>query len=165
METSGESGWRPATSALLWDLDNVAPGYAHLATLAAVLSGLTESNAPRVAAGHRATYRVCQPLLDRVGFEVLNGGRGANGADRALSLRAEALRRSGVERFIVASNDGAFARLARLGDLYVVTLEGAPVSRKLRDAARSLRFLRRDQAGWLLMGDDLWVGGDGELPG
>ena len=72
-----------ATRALLWDVDNVAPRYRQLPSLAVALSELMGAGALGVAAAQRATFRSCRSLLTGCGFEVLSGGRRRNGAGRS----------------------------------------------------------------------------------
>jgi hypothetical protein len=138
----------PATMALLWDLDNVTPPREHLASLAAVVSALLEPDAPRIVAAHRRAFRTCQATLTALGMQVLSGGRRRNGADRVLLRHAQVLSEHGVERFIIASNDHRFARIATFADLHVLSLTDAYVSRRLRAAARSVTVLTLGDRGW-----------------
>jgi hypothetical protein len=138
------------TSALLWDLDNVVPRRQHLASLAEVMCCLVKPDQSLIAAAHRTTFRSCQETLASLGIEVLSGGRRRNGADRVLLDRARALNEQGVERFLVASNDHRFARIASLGELHVLTLQGANLSERLRAAAATVTVLERGDHGWRL---------------
>jgi hypothetical protein len=135
-------------SALLWDLDNVAPGLRHLVPVAALMGRLVEPTAPRVAAGHRRTFRACRPLLTDSGVEVWSGGRRPSGADRVLLRRAVVLREDGMRRFVVASNDGIFSEIAKYADLYVVTLDPSMVSVRLFRRARGVIVLARHNDVW-----------------
>jgi hypothetical protein len=139
---------RPARSVLLWDLDNVNPGYRHMENLARALLRFVEPTATRIAAGNRSVYRACRRPLARVDIGVVNGGRGTNGADRTLLSYARMLKRSGVERFVVASADGTFARIGDFGELHVVTLAGASVSNRLQAKALSVVALSPTDQGW-----------------
>lgn len=123
------------TTALLWDLDNVACPREHLPSLAAALTTLVEPDAPRIAAAHRRAFRASRDLLSDLGVQVWSGGRRRNGADRVLLAQANRLRDAGVERFVVASNDHRFARIAEFSDLHVVTLTDDYLSLRLRAAA------------------------------
>ena len=134
--------------ALLWDLDNVAPRQEHVESLAHALSTLVDRQAPRIAAGHRQTYRRWAGPLHDLGIRVLSGGRRPNGADRVLLQQAGVLHEQGVERFLVATNDHRFARIATFADLHVATLTVGYVSRALRSAARSITVLEHAEAGW-----------------
>lgn len=136
------------TTALLWDLDNVTPPRAYLASLAEALSALVGPDAPRIAAGHRSTYRVTAELLEPLGVQVLSGGRRRNGADRVLLDQARALHAAGINRFMVASNDHRFRRIAALGSLEVITLHDGFVSQRLRRASHSVTALARTAQGW-----------------
>ncbi len=146
----GEAASRSACrAALLWDLDNVAPPRKHLASLAEALCGLVKADEPLIAAAHRTTFRTCRETLSELGIQVLSGGRRRNGADRLLLARATELKECGVERFIVASNDYRFARIASLGELHVLTLSGSYVSQRLQEVASTLTVLgRRDDGCW-----------------
>lgn len=144
VEPSSDSG----SAALLWDLDNVAPPRQLLASFAAALCDLLDPEEPMIAAAHRATYRSSLVVLTALGIQVLSGGRRRNGADRLLIDHAQKLKERGVGRFIVASNDFRFARIASLGELHVVTLSGDYVSQRLREVAATLTVLRRRDGRW-----------------
>jgi hypothetical protein len=131
----------PRAVALLWDLDNVSPPREHVASLAEALCRLVPSDSPLIAAGHRVVFRSSRPLLAALGFEVLSGGRRADGADRVLMQQARLLHEQGVTRFLVASNDHRFAGIARFADLDVLTLSDAYVSARLRAAAGTVTVL------------------------
>lgn len=135
-------------SALLWDLDNVAPPRLHLASLARTLCCLVAPEEPLIAAGHRVTFRACHEMLTDLGYEVLSGGRRNNGADRALLREARALAERGVRRFLVASNDHRFTRIAAFADLHVLSLTDEYISGRLRAVARSITVLSFSERGW-----------------
>lgn len=139
---------RPRT-ALLWDLDNVTPRRAHLASFARALCCLVEPNEPVISAGHRVNFRTCRHLLAGLGFQVYSGGRGRNGADRILLREARTLADQGTRRFIVASHDHKFARIAALGELHVVSLSGVNISTALRAVAHSIWVMSLTERGWL----------------
>src|SRR4051794_32564496 len=88
-------------SALLWDLDNVAPAREHLASFARALCCLVEPDEPAISAGHRLNFRSSRALLIDLGFQVLSGGRRTNGADRVLMQQAHLLAEQGITRFVV----------------------------------------------------------------
>lgn len=138
----------PGPTALLWDLDNVAPPRQLLASFAAALCELLGPEEPMIAAAHRATYRSCLDVMTALGIQVLSGGRRRNGADRLLIDQARVLNGRGVERFIVASNDYRFARIASLGEVHVLTLNGGYVSQRLREVAATLTVLRWRDGRW-----------------
>jgi hypothetical protein len=137
-----------ATTALLWDLDNVYVPLTDLASLAQALSGLVEPGAPRVASAHYRVFRLAGDTLRAHDIRVLCGTRDPAGADGILLRQARRLRKRGIERFLVASNDHAFARIATSAEVHVVTLTGDLVSRRLRAVARSITVLTRDGEGW-----------------
>jgi hypothetical protein len=85
------------------------------------------------------------------GIQVISGGRRRNGADRLLLDHARSLKEQGVNRFMIASNDHRFARVATLGELHVLTLNGAYVSERLRAAAATVTVLGRHGAEWRLV--------------
>lgn len=134
--------------ALLWDLDNVSVPLADLGSLAEALSGLMEPGAPKVASANWRAFRLYGETLRAHGIRVLCGGRDPSGADGVLLWQARRLRKRGVERFFVASNDHAFARIARSAELHVLTLTDGYVSGRLRNAATSVRVLRHDGEAW-----------------
>lgn len=135
-------------TALLWDLDNVACPREHLSSLAAALTSLVEPDAPRIAAAHRRAFRSSRDLLRGLGVQVWSGGRRRNGADRVLLAQAMRLKDVGVERFVVASNDHRFARIATFADLHVLTLTDEYLSLRLRAAAQSVTVLTYDGEAW-----------------
>jgi hypothetical protein len=137
-----------ATTALLWDLDNVSVPAADLGSLAQVLSGLVEPSVPRVASANWRAFRLAGDTLRAHGIRVICGGRDPAGADGVLLRQVRRLRKRGVERFVVASDDHAFARIAASSEVHVVTLTGDYVSGRLRAAARSVTVLTRTEQGW-----------------
>lgn len=136
-------------TALLWDLDNVAPPREHLASLAEAICWFVGADEPVLAAGHRTLYRSCRTLLASLGIQVFSGGRRPNGADRVLLEHARRLAGDGVGRFLVASNDARFARIARFADLHVLTLTDDYVSSRLRAAASDVTVLTHRHRGWV----------------
>lgn len=144
--------WKPqarsASVALLWDLDNVRVPGADLGSLAEAMSSLVEPGAARVAAAHDRAFRSAGDTLRAHGIRVLCGARHPDGADGVLLSQARRLRKRGVDRFVVASNDHAFARIAKKAEVHVVTLTGDLVSGRLRAVARSITVLTRDEQGW-----------------
>lgn len=138
----------PSTEALLWDLDNVSTPLADLDSLAQAISVLVEPGAPRVASANWRAFRLCRDTLGQHGIRVICGGRNPDGADGVLLWQARRLRKRGIERFVVASNDHAFARLAASAEVHVVTLTDDYVSGRLRTAARSVTVLTHNGDGW-----------------
>lgn len=134
----------------LWDLDNVNTRRRYLPQLADALSGVVGPEAFRVAAAQRITFRSSRAMLNEHGFEVLSGGRRANGADRQLLARARVLRRQGVKRFVLISNDGDLARIARLGELVVITPNAAQLSARLVAVASQVRELMFEHGHWII---------------
>jgi hypothetical protein len=132
----------------LWDLDNVSVPLVDLGSLAQALSGLVEDGAPRVASANWRAFRRAGDTLRAHGIRVVCGARIPDGADGVLLRQARRLRKRGVERFIVASNDHAFAGIAAKAEVHVVTLTADYVSDRLRAAAHSVTVLTRDGEGW-----------------
>lgn len=124
-----------ARTALLWDLDNVAPPRQHLASFAWALSGLVAPDEPVIAAGHRLTFRACRPLLATSGFRCAPAGDGTTAPDRALLREARTPADQGFRRFLVASNDHRFARIAAFANLPVPSLTDEYISGRLRTVA------------------------------
>lgn len=136
------------SAALLWDLDNVSVALADLNSLTHALSGLVPVGAPRIASANWRAFRLCGDTLRAHGIRVVCGARNPDGADGVLLRQARRLRKGGVERFLVASNDHAFARIANFAELHVVTLTSDYMSSRLRSAASSVTVLTRDERGW-----------------
>ena len=132
-------------SALLWDLDNVGASTRRLPELADALTAMVEPGAVRVVAAQRTRYRASKELLQARGFEVLSGGTRKSGADRQLFVRGRSLSRRGVRRFLLVSNDGGLERLARFGEIHVVTWNSAWVSVRLAAAAHQVTEVRLEQ--------------------
>lgn len=124
--------------ALLWDLDNVTPSMRDLPGFASLILALSGPTCARYAAGTRSVSRAARPILEPLGFTVLSGGRRNNGADQALLQQARRLQQQGAVRFIVASNDHAFARLEPPVQLRVLTRNAAYVSVRLRERANMI---------------------------
>lgn len=136
------------TAALLWDLDNVSVPRDDMASLAQTLSGLVEPGAPRVAAANWRMFRLSRSTLQAHGIRVICGGRDPAGADGVLLRQARRLRKRGVGRFLVVSNDHVFARIAATAEVHVITLTGPLLSGRLRAVAGSVTVLSRDGAAW-----------------
>lgn len=135
-------------AALLWDLDNVNTKLRSLLEMADALARLVGPSAPMVAAARRSSYRACRAVLPEFGFELLSGGQRASGADRRLFERARRLRGDGIQHFVVASNDGDLARVAKLGTLHVVTHDPAHLSSKLAAVAETISVLVLEHGLW-----------------
>lgn len=144
---------RPAATtsvatALLWDLDNVSGPQEYMDSLARAVGGLVEPGAVRVAAANWRMFRLSRATLRAHGIRVVCSGRDPGGTDAVLLRQARRLRKRGVERFLVVSNDHIFARIAASAELHVATLSGPMVSGRLRAVARSVTVLTRDGEGW-----------------
>lgn len=144
---SDDEGVR-APAVLLWDMDNMPGPRGTLWSLASVLYASVADDALRIAAARRLTYRRMRRRLEEIGFEVLSGGNSASGADRCLCERGRALHRHGHHTFYVVSNDGYFARLARIGAVHVVTMDPRHLSGRLGEAASTITELRYGGSGW-----------------
>ena len=119
-----------------------------VAGLARVLSDFCGPGVRRVAAGHWVTCRAHGMTAEAVGFQVLNGGRRPQGADRLLLRAASRQAKRGARQFLVASNDGAFARVADWGYVTVLTLDESRVSARLRAAAITVISLTQSAHEW-----------------
>lgn len=132
--------------ALLWDLDNVSVPTNDVPSLAQALADLVPPGAPRVVAAHWRAYRTHRDTLSQRGWRVLCGSRLPKGTDEVLLRQAKRLRRKcGVSRFVLASNDHDFMRIAALGELHVVTLNAACLSTRLRNRACSVTVLHPER--------------------
>ncbi len=133
---------------MLWDMDNVLTRRQDVAGLARLLGDFGGPAVRRIAAGHLVTCRAHAATASDMGFEVLNGGRRRQGADGLLIRHASRQAQRGALHFWVASNDGAFSRIAELGYLTVLTLDETRVSARLRAAAIAVISLRRAANEW-----------------
>lgn len=122
-------------AALLWDVDNVWAAKGDLHRLLCALITKAAFPAYRIAAAQRRTFRAYREFLTTNGFEVRSGGTRASGADKELLLRARQLTKVGVRLFVVASNDGRFAALARIGEVRVISTDTSQVSQRLARVA------------------------------
>lgn len=134
----GGSGAVGRCAALLIDLDNIAVRKGRLrGTFAAFLR---EAGPIRcaLAAGHpdRLTAAVRGICAD-VGIQVLTVDGSPNAADRALLAAALRLYATGVERWWVASHDGAFSLLP--GEVTVLSTGAGQPARALVDVAAEIR--------------------------
>ena len=139
----------PGSTALLWDLDNVAPPREQLGSLAEAICLFVAAEESMLAAGHRTNYRASRTLLADLGIQALSGGRRRNGADRVLLDHARRLSDQGVSRFVIASNDSRFAQVAQFADLHVLTLTDDYLSGRLRAAASTVTVLAHRHRGWV----------------
>lgn len=142
---------RPAgrvATALLWDLDNVCVPLADMNSFARVLGDLVEPGEPKVAAAGWRAFHLYRDAVRAHGIRVLCAARHPEGADGVLLRQARRLRKQGVGRLLIASNDRIFARLAASAELHVVTVTGDLVSRRLLAVARSVTVVTRDGEGW-----------------
>lgn len=120
---------------LLWDADNVWAAKRDLHRLLHALIAEAAFPTYRIAAAQRRMYRANRDFLTVNGFEVRSGGTRASGADKELLFRARQLAKVGVSLFVVASNDGRFAALARIGEVHVISTDVSQVSRRLARVA------------------------------
>lgn len=148
MPTAGNIRWIPAPVAMLWDMDNVLTSRQDVPRLARVLGEFGGPGVRRFASGHSVTCRAYGTTATEMGFEVVNGGRRAQGADRVLLRHASKQAECGAGHFWVVSNDGSFARVAEMGYLTVLTLDETRVSGRLRAAAIAVISFKRSADAW-----------------
>lgn len=131
----------PVRTALLLDLENACPGSrrrSHTARqLREIIDAAGDVEVVVAIAAHAVVARQ-QPVLDAVGICAVSVKAGPDAADKALMRQARKLAEAGITRFIVASGDHYFARVAELGELVVVHCPGRNVSNRLRNAASSV---------------------------
>jgi hypothetical protein len=109
---------------LLVDLENMVGQKAKPGIVAARMEALIERGGPGVevvaaCARARITPDGTKVLHDR-GVTLLTVDGSKDAADEALLAEAQRLASGGCHRFVVASNDSRFARLADLGDLEIL---------------------------------------------
>lgn len=129
-------------TALLIDLENYCPGSRRPTRVASQLRQLLDAAGPvssTVAVAATAVAHRQRHVLATAGITVLSVPAGHNAADEALITEARRLARTGVRRFIVASGDHIFARVASFGELVVITHATHEVSRRLSNAASEVR--------------------------
>jgi hypothetical protein len=129
----------PADAVLLIDVENMIGANARPGTLGAkvdALTGRAGGSVPVVAAcaGNRITAAGKQALNDRK-IKLLTVGDDKDAADKALLDEAEKRARDGCTRFVVASHDSRFARLADLGQLEIIAWANPKIAKK--DTARA----------------------------
>jgi len=132
---------------LLIDLENMVGHKARPSILMARVDALVQHAGPGLpvvaaCAENRISPQGKQILSDR-GARLLVVGGDKNAADRALLEEAKRLAANGCRRFVVASADRAFGRLAELGELEVMLWE-APEPRRLNAYTR-----RATQVHWV----------------
>jgi hypothetical protein len=140
----------PADAVLLTDLENMVGANARPGALAAKVDALTAragSGVPAVAAcaGNRITPAGRQVLDDRkIRLLTVSGDKDA--ADKALLDEAGKLARCGCTRFVAASHDSGFARLAGLGTLEIIAWANPKIARKCTSRAAAFRHVPRPAA-------------------
>ena len=137
-------------TALLWDLDNVSVQRDDMPSLAESLSSLVEPASPRIASANWRAYRLYRNIVRSHGIRVICGGHDPDGADGVLLRQVKRLRRRGIDRFLVASNDHSFAKIATFAELHVLTLTSDYVSGRLLAAATSAMVMEQKEDGWRL---------------
>lgn len=136
-----DSQREPTLPVLLVDLDNVTVRKPYRADFLAHLLSTVGPVQEALCSAHRRVLRDWLCLLTDAQVTPVHGGCRPNGADRALMERARTAARRGVREFIVASNDGGFAWLARLGRLTVITNRPEYVSHRLAAVSRQVIVL------------------------
>lgn len=130
-------------SALLIDLENVCPGSRHRERVLAQMCSLLRLAGPvdEIVAFVAAPVSARQAaLLVEAGIPTVGVGPGPNAAGKAIVARAEQLAAAGTTRFVVASANRYFARVASFGELRVISTPRVPVSKALAAAAHDVRI-------------------------
>jgi hypothetical protein len=140
----------PASTALLIDLENMVGANAKPGMLALKLDALTSQagdGIPVIAAcaGSRITPASAQVLKDRKITLRKTGGE-KNAADKALLEEAARLAGQGCRRFIVASHDSTFARIAELGELEIIAWTSPKIAQKYASRATAVHRVPRPRA-------------------
>lgn len=129
----------PRPAVVLWDLDSVDPGMSAVVPAALALGALAGRDAYKLASGHPRLVRTRQAVLLPLGWVLLPARARRDAADVQLLHAAWWVRRhAGMNRFVVASCDHAFAPLAARTDTTVAALRPALVSRRLAALAESV---------------------------
>ena len=129
--------WEPGAGrrVLLVDLDNIRADTATLSGRLALLAVLAAGADHVVLAGQDGAVARSRPWLGVMGPTAYAVPAGRNEADYLLLDEATALVRGRRAQFVVASNDGIFARLATLGPLTLLSPRIGDLSGRLLEAA------------------------------
>ncbi|MCA1194495.1 hypothetical protein [Saccharopolyspora sp. 6V] len=137
---------------MLIDVENVIGGKAPRddvirARVSALLAAVPGASAVAFFARHgdAEDERMSRTFRD-LGVTTVLVDREPDAADNAILAHARTLSDRGHERFVVASADGALARIADLGALRVLAWKHQPVARQLRSAATEITLLDRPEA-------------------
>lgn len=129
----------PRPTVILWDLDNVDPGLNACTSVSRALDALAGPDAYKLASGHPRLLITRQALLLQLGWVLLPARARRDAADAQLLHAAGWLRRhAGMNRFVVASCDHAFAPLAARTEVTVAALRPTIVSRRLAAQAAAV---------------------------
>lgn len=120
---------------LLVDLDNIRADPARLRARLALLGVVAAGADHVVLAGQDGAVRRARPWLGGMAETTYVVPKGADLADHVLLDEARDLSDGGPAQFVVASNDGIFARLAARGPLTLLSPGAASLNDRLRAAA------------------------------
>jgi len=120
---------------LLVDLDNIRADTETLSGRLALLAVLAGGADHVVLAGQDAAVARSRPWLGEMGAKAHAVPAGRNEADHLLLDEAAALVAGRRAQFVVASNDGIFARLASLGPLTLLSPRLDDLSGRLLEVA------------------------------
>lgn len=123
---------------LLVDLDNIRADTTTLSGRLALLAVLAAGADHVVLAGQDGAVARSRPWLGVMGPTAYAVPAGRNEADYLLLDEATALVSGRRAQFVVASNDGIFARLATLGPLTLLSPRIDDLSGRLLDAAQTI---------------------------
>ena len=123
---------------LLVDLDNIRADTTTLSGRLALLAVLAAGADHVVLAGQDGAVARSRPWLGVMGPTAYAVPAGRNEADYLLLDEATALVSGRRAQFVVASNDGIFARLATLGPLTLLSPRIDDLSGRLLDAAQTV---------------------------
>jgi hypothetical protein len=128
--------WLPGDSArvLLVDLDNLRVEPNRLRSRMAMVVVLARQADLASFAGQEGSVRRARPALQEFASTAVAVGADHNQAVEALLAAAETVTDDDVQ-FLVVSNDGIFARLARRGPLTVLSPGAGSLSDQLADVA------------------------------
>jgi len=120
---------------LLVDLDNIRADPARLRARMALMSAVAAEADHVVLAGQDGAVARARPWLGAMAETTYAVPNGADLADHVLLDEARDLSDGGPAQFMVASNDGIFARLANRGPLTLLSPGAASLNDRLRGAA------------------------------
>jgi hypothetical protein len=132
---------------LVVDLDNLRADAGRLRDRMTLVVALARTADRAIFAGQVGAVARSRPWLDSFADSVIEVDDGPDAADHALIDAALAGRSRRAMQFVVASNDGIFAALAKHGPVTLLSPSLSAASKRLETAATRLFDLRKFHSG------------------